>query len=86
MCMNILKKAIVMLPVLIMLVIFLIRVTLTHKPEEENDLAGNVTVVSSFARQSDNADVNHNRSVTDKSIILDSIRGSKGEEKETDVR
>lgn len=41
-CMNLLKKSIVMLPLLIMVVIFIIKVTLTHEPPvgRGNDVSG----------------------------------------------
>ena len=41
-CMNILKKAIVLIPVFIMLIIYVIRVTLTH---HDGEAAGNGTMV-----------------------------------------
>lgn len=40
-CINLLKKGIVLFPLFIMLIIYLIRVTLTHKPGDEGFFMNN---------------------------------------------
>ena len=61
-CMNLLKKAIVLLPLLIMLIIFIIRKTMTYPPAEEGE---GVTIVDSLEWS--------NRTLSNDSSILSAI-------------
>ena len=75
-CMNILKKAIVFLPVLIMLLIYLVKVTLTH--EDSSAGADNSTDISLLLMGNNNNNVSDMLTVSDsvekRSVILDVLK------------
>lgn len=82
-CISILKKAIVLLPVLIMLIIYLVKVTLTHEDYQggERGLTGNSSIDLLMSNVSDiltvldqNSDSNSRKDSNSSSLILSALQ------------